>query len=271
MGKKSSITPSDAAAVKKKADGSFWSRLCTGDAGCLLNLACCPLVFLFNSSNIYLLPCIGIYLRQFVAFVFCGVFRRLPFCGWCFRHTDKKFKANASSIGKWKDKEGSSVDELVKWERAQSFYQSRLTDDQKKKGVRVKLFERGIEPKDVAQGQVGNCWLIAALACIAENPGLVRKAFVTKVASSRGKYAVRLFDWQKRRWTTITVDENIPVTASDRQMLFAQPNGHELWVSMIEKGFAKFVGTCTRSAMGHAWGRCWPLLSAAEALLLKFG
>ena len=101
--------------------------------------------------------------------------------GCCVRYTDRKFKANHSALGRWKDKEGPALDSDVKWERAQPYYASRLSDEQKKKGVRVKLFEKGIEPKDVAQGQVGNCWLIAALACVAEHPGLVRKSFVTKV------------------------------------------------------------------------------------------
>ena len=41
----------------------------------------------------------------------------------------------------------------------------------------------------------------------------------------------------------VSVDEGIPLTSKDRQMLFAQPNGHELWVSMRAKAFAKFCGS----------------------------
>ena len=111
--------------------------------------------------------------------------------------------------------------------RAERYYDSKLTDEQRRKRVRVKLFEKGIDPRDVAQGQVGNCWLIAALACVAEHPGFVRKAFYTNVLSTRGKYEMRLYDWQKKRWVRIVVDENIPLTKEDQRMLFAQPNGHE--------------------------------------------
>ena len=279
--KKTTVAPSDATA-RSKRDRSFSSRLCTGDANPLLNLLCCPVVGLYQSTKIYVLPCIGIYLRSLLFNVLCGVC--WPYLRGCCTFTDNKFKHDHSSLGKWQEQEGPVLDDKVKWERANDFYTSRLTPEQKKKGVRVKLFEKGIEPKDVAQGQVGNCWLIAALACVAEHPGLVRKSFVTKVRSVRGKYTCRLFDWQKRKWVTVQVDEFIPLTASDRQMLFAQPNGHELvrhqllsippddppspnaccppcvaallahpafgvdqprcaqWVSMLEKAFAKFCG-----------------------------
>ena len=42
---------------------------------------------------------------------------------------------------------------------------------------RVKLFEGGIDPHDVGQGSVGDCWLIAAFACAAEHPGLLQGVF----------------------------------------------------------------------------------------------
>ena len=246
MGKKGVVTPSDgngADATRARSKRPFVSRLCTGDVHPLLNLLCFPLVGLYQSSRIYLLPCVGIYARTLLFNVVCGLCRAISFLNCCMRFTDRKFKADHSSLGKWKDQTGPELDKEVKWERAQPFYESRLTAEEKKAKVHVKLFEKGIEPKDVAQGQVGNCWLIAALACVAEHPGLVRKTFVTKVLSVRGKYVVRIFDWQKRKWTNVTVDEFIPLTASDRQMLFAQPNGHELWVSMLEKAFAKFCGS----------------------------
>ena len=219
---------------------AFCSRLCTGDVKPFFNLICCPFVGLYQSTKIFVLPCLGIYLRSLLFNVMCGLC--WPLLRVCCRFTDRKFKHDHTSLGKWRDKEGATLDDEVKWERATQYYRDRLTPEEKKKGVRVKLFEKGIEPKDVAQGQVGNCWLIAALACVAEHPGLVRKSFLTKVRSVRGKYSCRLFDWQKRIWVTVHVDEFIPLTSTDRQMLFAQPNGHELWVSMLEKAFAKFCG-----------------------------
>ena len=80
---------------------------------------------------------------------------------------------------------------------------------------------------------MGDCWLIAAFACAAENPGLVMGTFLTKRLSMRGKYTVRLFDMTSNRWENVTVDESIPI--KDGRPLFAQPKGREVWVAMLEK------------------------------------
>ena len=160
--------------------------------------------------------------------------------------TDRHFPPSARSMGAWQGKTVKQLGAEIVWERASDHYARQLSSTGLTVGTRIDLFQdegAAFEPRDIAQGFAGNCWLIAALACVAEHPGLVRKTFVTKVLSVRGKYVVRIFDWQKRKWTNVTVDEFIPLTASDRQMLFAQPNGHELWVSMLEKAFAKFCGS----------------------------
>ena len=169
----------------------FMSKVCTGDAGCLFNALCCPFVMTFQSMNIYCFPAMWLYFLSLMDGVFCSIFR-LICCACCFRYTDKEvrpcsrhcalhacliitrpaqFPANASSIGAWKGKSAAEVDKDVQWERASEYFASKLTDDEKKRGVRVKLFEGAIEAKDVGQGQVGNCWLVAAFACICEHPG----------------------------------------------------------------------------------------------------
>jgi hypothetical protein len=54
------------------------------------------------------------------------------------------------------------------------------------KGKRPQLFESKIEPSDLCQGAVGNCWLVAAFACAAEFPDCIRAMFKTKeIADAR--------------------------------------------------------------------------------------
>ena len=74
----------------------------------------------------------------------------------------------------------------------------------------VKLFD-DIEPSDVMQGALGDCWLLAATAAVAEFPEFVReKLFVTKRANPAGRYALRLFDGASKRWEEVAIDDRIP-------------------------------------------------------------
>ena len=51
------------------------------------------------------------------------------------------------------------------------------------------------------------------------------------------------------------VDDMIPVTRGTCAPIFAKPHGKELWVALLEKAFAKFVGSYSALDGGHAlWG-----------------
>ena len=233
-----------------EANRPFASKVCSAEAGCFWNLLCCPFVLVYNSWDIYARPMFLMYFFQLVDGIFCAPFR-LICCACCCRHTDRDFPPNASSIGEWEGKTGDALEEMIEWQRASEYFGKRLTEDQKQSGHRVKLFQGGISPEDVAQGQLGNCWLIAAMACLAEHPGLLRRVFETKRATANGKYVMKLFDGQERKWKHVTVDENIPIVKRDASLLFASPQGTEMWVIMLEKAFAKFCGSYAALAGGH--------------------
>ena len=207
---------------------------------CFLNCLCAPFVLCYQSNKIYCCACIFTYIYRLLVSVCCCICRSV--CPSCYRYTDKKFPANAKSIGAWKDKSEAEVDKEIEWQRAVAFFESKLTAEQSKEGVRVKLIEDGVEPKDVAQGGLGDCWLISALACMSEHEGLLRTIFKTQEFNERGKYSIRLYDGRANKWTVVTVDDNLPLLKGSTSLLFAQPKGQELWVVLIEKAFAKFCG-----------------------------
>jgi len=109
-----------------------------------------------------------------------------------------------------------------------------------------------VEPSDIAQGRLGDCWLLSAIACLAEVPGDIERLFDQVQMNPRGQYSVRLFDKIQGKMVKVTVDDFIPVDKSKGQNatdspvpLFSSPahGSHELWVLILEKAFAKFCGS----------------------------
>ena len=88
------------------------------------------------------------------------------------------------------------------------------------KGKRPQLFEGKIEPNDLCQGAVGDCWLVAAFACASEFPDSIRRMFVTREYNPRGLYKVRLFDPIKKKFVIIVVDDRIPCKKGTKKPRF---------------------------------------------------
>merc|ERR1712216_469814 len=103
----------------------------------------------------------------------------------------------------------------------------------------------GVEPADVAQGEIGDCWLLAAVATLADHQGAVESCFVSKQYSPRGLYTIKLFDPAEDAFVSIDVDDYIPCHQESGMPIMAQPHGNEIWVLLLEKAFAKckYYGT----------------------------
>jgi hypothetical protein len=110
------------------------------------------------------------------------------------------------------------------------------------------LFGNNIQPSDVIQGHLGNCWLISAMACIAAYPQVVENLFDTRQVSSDGKYTISLFDAKSSKWTKLCIDDYIPCEqrawwAKAAKPLFAQSKTGIIWPMLLEKAFAKLWGS----------------------------
>ena len=102
------------------------------------------------------------------------------------------------------------------------------------------LFENGISPSDVSQGELGDCWLLSAISTLAEKKGVIEQAFENHQRSPWGRYTIRIFDGCHRVWKRIVVDDLIP--CRNGTPIFTKPHGNEMWVLLLEKAFAKYVG-----------------------------
>jgi uncharacterized Zn-binding protein involved in type VI secretion len=112
-----------------------------------------------------------------------------------------------------------------------------------------KIGPNGISPKDVSQGQIGNCYLIAVLGAISsQNPGVIEKMIR---ANSDGTYTVTFHEKQffglgDYKPVEVTINSELPtkngspVFASTGDI--ASDGKQELWVPIIEKAYAEHYG-----------------------------
>eukprot|EP01052_Picozoa_sp_SAG31_P067825 SAG31_NODE_26621_length_439_cov_0.914706_1_plen_108_part_00 len=80
---------------------------------------------------------------------------------------------------------------------------------------------------------------MTSLACLAEFPGAIQHVFLTDEYNPRGRYVLQLYSPKPKVWETIVVDDWVPCERGSGKPIFAQPKGKELWVTLLEKAFAK--------------------------------
>jgi len=107
----------------------------------------------------------------------------------------------------------------------------------------VKLFG-SIDPNDIMQGAVGDCWLLSAMAALAEFPGMIMKLFNGRTTlSGPGRYKISLWSWKTRSWQNLDVDDRLAVKGSAVDPCFAKiSEDGELWPALIEKATAILCG-----------------------------
>ena len=111
------------------------------------------------------------------------------------------------------------------------------------------LFHKA-EPTDACQGQLGDAWLVAAIAAVAEFPNYLKdQIFLTKQATADGKYELQLYDWKgTKSWKPIVVDDYLPCiprkkSEPGQKVFFADLSDGEMYVPLLEKAFAKLFGS----------------------------
>jgi len=104
----------------------------------------------------------------------------------------------------------------------------------------LQLFS-GVDPNDLGQGGLGDCWLISAMAAIAEFPDQVMGMFDAKTISMEGKYAITLYSYEDGMAPTqYVIDDRFPVRGSSFEMVHMTDEG-EIWPCLLEKAFAQYA------------------------------
>jgi hypothetical protein len=100
------------------------------------------------------------------------------------------------------------------------------------------LFKNGVSYQDIDQGNVANCYFLAALGAVAfRSPETIKNMFID---NGDDTYTVRFYNNGVADY--VTVDKYLPTNASGK-LVYANegqsPTNSELWVALAEKGYAQ--------------------------------
>lgn len=104
---------------------------------------------------------------------------------------------------------------------------------------------------DIQQGTAGDCWFLAALGSLTQNPQLLQKILKDQSFSYQyaGIFCFRF--WQCGQWVEVVVDDRLPVGPNGYLFVHPFSNNQEFWPCLLEKAYAKLHGSYENLHFGY--------------------
>ncbi|XP_044505430.1 calpain-type cysteine protease DEK1-like isoform X1 [Mangifera indica] len=148
--------------------------------------------------------------------------------------TDQEFPPNELSLFVDPENPTPKLQVVAEWMRPSEIVKDSRLD------CRPCLFSGAVNPSDVCQGRLGNCWFLSAVAVLTE-VSQISEVIITPEYNEEGIYTVRFCI--QGEWVPVVVDDWIPCESPGKPAFATSKKVYELWVSILEKAYAKLHGS----------------------------
>ncbi|KPA75257.1 putative calpain-like cysteine peptidase putativecysteine peptidase Clan CA family C2 [Leptomonas pyrrhocoris] len=123
------------------------------------------------------------------------------------------------------------------WRRPEAYLPTHLRSQ-------IRLFRRAVTPSATQRGELGNSWVMSAMAAIAEHPDHIKDMFrhprrPEETARDEAVGAYRVWLNKDGLWQSVLIDSFLPVVGKQQRYARSADDPCEMWVSYLEKAYAK--------------------------------